>query len=180
MAKRHSQTGSRSQDGERRKLTCDTLRVPCTFASSDEDHITLVGARVLVLQEKKLIDSIVLQCRDFDDDADRTSQAPFDNKILLSSDLRGLTGWLARQRYHRTLAGFTYGFEEVEKVFASLVPNLFCFEPSMRRHHRISIGSQHEAISSTMGRGDLELQRSLAWTIHTPSSGVLSRFHHKA
>lgn len=61
--------------------------MPGTFPTSDEDDISLTGADVVALQKEELVDSVVLQCGNFDNSPDRTGETLLDYKILLALDL---------------------------------------------------------------------------------------------
>lgn len=69
-------------------LTCDRLGVKGRFAPGHENDIALASIGIVVFEEEELVDTIILQGRDFDNGADGTSQTTFDDKILLAPDLK--------------------------------------------------------------------------------------------
>lgn len=52
-----------------------------------EDHIPLRGVNIVVLEEKDLVNSIILQSRELSKNSDRSSERPLDDQILLAPDL---------------------------------------------------------------------------------------------
>lgn len=60
-----------------------------TLPAGDEDDIALSGADVIALQEKKLINTVVLQSRDLDDSPNGAGEALLDDEVLLALDLGG-------------------------------------------------------------------------------------------
>lgn len=62
-----------------------------TFAARNKDDIALAGVRVLVFQEKELVNSVVLQCRYLHNKTDRSSEALLDYEVFLPSYLGFVT-----------------------------------------------------------------------------------------
>lgn len=58
------------------------------FAAGDEDYITLAGVGVLVLEEKELVDPVVLQSRNLDKGPYRACKALLKDYVLLSAHLQ--------------------------------------------------------------------------------------------
>lgn len=58
-----------------------------TLPAGDKDNIALSVAHIVALQEKELVDTIVLECRYLDDGSNRAGEALLDDEILLALDL---------------------------------------------------------------------------------------------
>lgn|SRR5687768_3624327 len=78
-----------SQNSQRclKTLTCYCLSMAPTFASGDEDDVALAGIDVVILQDEELLDTILLQCCNFDNCAYGTHEAAIQHYILLAANL---------------------------------------------------------------------------------------------
>ena len=56
-------------------------------SSGQEDNVLLRGVDIVVLKQKQLVDSMVLQGRELDGDPDSICQRLLDHQVLLASDL---------------------------------------------------------------------------------------------
>lgn len=125
-------------------LTCNRLGISSTFASRDEDDISLASIRVLILEEEEVIDAIIPQRRGFDYQTNRACEALFNNKVLLSADLFSYVNQECHPpqksvRITKSKAGTermrtAYAFEEIQEVLSSFVSNQFGIKSHMRSH----------------------------------------------
>lgn len=69
-------------------LTCYSLSMPGTLSTGNEDNIALRCSNVVALQEKELIDTVILKGRDLDNGSDWAGEALLDDKILFALDLQ--------------------------------------------------------------------------------------------
>ncbi|KAK5624599.1 hypothetical protein RRF57_000314 [Xylaria bambusicola] len=79
--------GGKALRRQKTPLTSDGLHVASTLPSCHKNRIALASIGIVVFQKKELINAVIVQGRDFDDDANRTGQAALDDKILLAADL---------------------------------------------------------------------------------------------
>jgi hypothetical protein len=111
----------------------------CTFASSEKDNIPLACVGVLIFQEEELFDSIFLEGRNFDYDANGSGQAALDYEVLLSSHLRIRSNQLSDASHLWGVKGFTYPFQEMKQLLFCLLSDLLGTESHPRSHVSFSI-----------------------------------------
>ena len=68
-------------------LTGNGVGVTSTFTTGDKDDTLLARVRVVVLEEEKLVNPIVLECRDLNHGVYGTCQATLKHEIFLATDL---------------------------------------------------------------------------------------------
>jgi hypothetical protein len=96
--------------------TCSHLYLGWLLSMDQVGHISLRGVGIAIFQDKELVHSIFLECREIDKEVDWPGQSFANDKILFPSDLDEV------QKMIHEGGGLclTHAFKKIEQIFARL------------------------------------------------------------